>query len=251
MSRKALLIFGPFLALLISTVLPVRAMQPAAVKQIIAQADRARGNIDGIVWTADITSVEDNTSRHRTLTIKNRGMNTVAEFTRPAKVRGNKLVMLDRNMWFVKPGLHKPVPISPRQKLLGGAANGDIASTNYAGDYHAVLIGEELVDGETCYLFELTASSKKTTYDRIRYWISTTRKLGLKAQFFSVTGKLIKTALFRYQNRIVTAEGPQPFVSKMTILDQLIRGNVTTMVYRDVHPQHLAAAVFNLNLMLR
>jgi outer membrane lipoprotein-sorting protein len=219
--------------------------------RIIAQADRARGNLDGIVWTADITSVEQGDTQQRSLLIKNRGVNTVAEFTAPAKVKGNKIVMLDRNMWFVKPGLRKPVPISPRQKLMGGAANGDIASTNYAADYDAVPAGEEPVNEEACYVFDLTANNKKTTYDRIRYWISKKRLLGIKAEFYTVAGKRFKTAAFRYDNTIRTDTGDQPFVSRMTIFDEIIKDNVTTMDYRDARPETLPEAVFNLNLMIR
>jgi hypothetical protein len=37
----------------------------------------------------------------------------------------------------------------------------------------------------------------------------------------------------------------------MTIHDQVIKGNITTMVYSDVKPRPLPAATFNLNLMLR
>ena len=230
---------------------PATAGQQLSVQQIIARADRARGNIDGIVWIADITSLDEGDTQHRRLVIKNRGVDTVAEFTSPAKARGNRLVMLDRNMWFVKPGLHKPVPISPRQKLLGGAANGDVASTNYAGDYQAKILREEAVDGRPCYVFDLKANDTRVTYDHIRYWIGKKSGLGWKADFFSVTGRLLKTATFEYKNTIQTGSGPQPFVSQMTIHDEVIKDNVTTMVYRDIKAQSLPAATFNLNLMLR
>ena len=56
----------------------------------------------------------------------------------------------DRIIWFVKPGLRRPVSISARQRLSGDAANGDIASTNYARDYEGTLAGEEAVNGEPC-----------------------------------------------------------------------------------------------------
>ena len=108
--------------------------------------------------------------------------------------------MLDRNMWFAKPGLSKAVPISPRQKLLGGAANGDIASTNYAGDYKIVQTSEDTFNNEPCYLLDLSAVDKKATYDRIKYWISKERLVGVKAEFYTVSGKLFKTATFEYKH---------------------------------------------------
>ena len=42
--------------------------------------------------------------------------------------------------------------ISARQRLTGLAANGDIASTNYARDYEGTIVGEEVVDGEPTWM---------------------------------------------------------------------------------------------------
>jgi outer membrane lipoprotein-sorting protein len=220
------------------------------VKAIVARADRARGNIDGILWTIDIQSTENGRHQKREIRIKNRGVNTLAVFLSPAKVRNRMLLMLDRNMWFIKPGLRKPVPISPRQKLMGGAANGDIASTNYAKDYRAVLTGEEAVAGEMCYLLDLTAVNPKATYDRIRYWVSKSRSLGIKAEFYTVSGKLLKTARFKYQNRVETDGAVHAFMSRMTITDAVINDNVTVMAYRDIQPRAIPDATFNLNLLV-
>lgn len=222
----------------------------ADVQAIIARADRARGNIDGILWTAEIRSTENGRHQERELRIKNRGENTLAIFVAPAKVRDEMLLMLDRNMWFIKPGLRKPVPISPRQKLMGGAANGDIASTNYARDYRAVLSGEEALAGEMCYRFDLTAVNAKATYDRIRYWISKSRSLGMKAEFYTVSGKLLKTADFKYENQVEARGAVQPFVSQMTITDAVIKDNVTVMTYRNIQPRAIPDATFNLNLLV-
>ena len=222
----------------------------ADVQAIIARADRARGNIDGILWTAEIRSTENGRHQERELRIKNRGENTLAIFVAPAKVRDEMLLMLDRNMWFIKPGLRKPVPISPRQKLMGGASNGDIASTNYAGDYRAVLKGQAAVAGEMCYLLDLTAVNSKATYDRIRYWVSKSRSLGIKAEFYTVAGKLLKTARFKYENRVETDGAVHAFMSQMTITDGVIKDNVTVMTYRDVQARAIPDSTFNLNLLV-
>src|SRR5271157_5243473 len=156
------------------------AMSP---HEILAKADEARGNAEGVEWEIAIESVEGGRQQQRTLRVTARGFNSLAEFLTPPNVRGQKLLMLDRNMWFAKPGLSKAVPISPRQKLLGGASNGDIASTNYAGDYKVVHTADDSFNGEPCHLFDLEAVDKKATYDRIKYWISKERLAGVKAEF--------------------------------------------------------------------
>lgn len=219
--------------------------------KVLARSDQARGNLAGIQWKIKITSRENGRIQHRELRLKARGVNSLAEFTAPAKVKDRKLLMRDRNMWFIKPGLKKPVPISPRQKLMGGASNGDIASTNYAGDYRIAAASEEGVNGEACYRFDLAALDHKVTYDKIRYWISKKRLVGVKAEFYTVSGKLFKTARFEYDNRIQANGKTIPFVSKMEITDALIGQNVTTLYYSHVRVKPVPDAAFNLNLLVR
>jgi len=220
-------------------------------KQILEQADLARGNVQGVEWKIDIDSIERGRQQNQTLKIKARGFNVLAETVSPPKLKGRKILMIDRNMWFIKPGLRKPVPISPRQKLMGGASNGDLASTNYSGDYKIASVAQETLGDESCYLFDLTAANKKTTYDRIRYWISEKRLLGVKAEFFTVSGKMFKTAVFEYENRIHNGDKSQLFVSKMVITDAVMKKNITTMNYSDVKINKIPEAAFNLNLLVK
>jgi hypothetical protein len=220
-------------------------------QEILSRADRARGNMEGVEWEIEIESVESGDRQKRTLRVTAREYNSLAEFLSPAKVKGHKLLMIDRNMWFIKPGLRKPVPISPRQKLMGGASNGDIASTNYAGDYEPISVADDMVNGEPCFLLDLKATKKRATYDRIRYWISKERLVGVKSEFFTVSGKKFKSATFEYENRIMVEGRPIAFISKMLIADAVIRGDVTTMTYEKVTPKKIPDSAFNLNLLVR
>ena len=95
--------------------------------EILKLSDLSRGSETGLEWIIKIESIEGGKEQKNTLRLKASNFNSLAEFLSPAKVKGRKLLMRDRNMWFVKPGLSKPVPISPPQKLLGGASNGDRA----------------------------------------------------------------------------------------------------------------------------
>ena len=220
-------------------------------REILEKADEARGNVEGVEWEIEVESVERGRTQSRTLRVKARDVNSIAEYISPPRVKGRKLLMLDRNMWFVKPGLRKPLPISPRQKLMGGASNGDIASTNYAGDYNVADTFRERVDGEPCYLLDLTAISKKATYDRIKYWISERRMVGVKAEFFTISGKMFKSATMEYKNSIMMQGKPRAFISKMIITNALVEDDVTTMTYSKAKIKKIPDSAFNLNLLVR
>ena len=248
MKRFAMILMIVFGGILLAMTSINAEMTP---KQILEQADLARGNVEGVEWKIDIDSIERGRQQNQTLKIKARDFNVLAETVSPPKLKGRKILMLDRNMWFIKPGLRKPVPISPRQKLMGGASNGDLASTNYSGDYEVASVTHETLGDESCYVFDLTATNKKTTYDRIRYWISEKRLLGIKAEFFTVSGKMFKTAIFEYDNRISKGDASQLFISKMVITDAVMKKNITTMIYSDVKIKKIPEAAFNLNLLVR
>ncbi|MFT3734194.1 MAG: outer membrane lipoprotein-sorting protein [Rhodocyclaceae bacterium] len=224
------------------------ASHAADADSLLQHADRARGgNLPGIAWRIDIQSHDADGDTQQSMNAMANRTNTRVEYTAPEKIRGQRVLMLGRNMWFSRPGLQRPVPLSPRQRLLGQAANGDIAATNYVGDYNATPAGNEVIDGEACVVFELTAREKNVTYDRIRYWVSEKRKVGVKAEFYTVSGKLFKRASFEYGN-LIEHEGQRiPFVSRMTITDAINSGNVTTLDYREVRVRKIDPSSFDLN----
>lgn len=233
-------IFGPVFA------------EDRPVKEILRHADRARGNVAGIIWDITIATNEDGKRESRGMTVKVKGNYTLARYTSPPNFNDRMVLMRDRNMWFIRSGLKKPVSISPRQKLMGDAANGDIASTNYAEDYNSSLAGEENVRGEACHVLDLKAAGKNVTYDRIKYWVSKERLVGVKAEFYTLSGKLFKTADFTYGNRIAISSGEEiPFISELVIHDAIQKDKVTSLAYANINIREIPDSTFNLNVLIR
>lgn len=233
--------------ILILAALALPALADPDPQALLQDSDRARGGgLPGIVWDIRLVSREgDKVADEQRLEVRAVDDASVAETLEPARFKGSKLLQVGHNMWLTRPGLSKPIPISPRQRMSGQAANGDIAATHYAGDYQAELAGDDTVDGEACYLLDLKARHNRATYDRIRYWVSKSRMVGVRAEFRSVSGKLLKTARFEYGNAIVHQGRHTPFVSRMTIRDALTDAE-TTMDYGAVKVRAIAAAEFDL-----
>ncbi len=233
------------------------ALHPGAVfaeltpHEILVKADRKRGNIEGIEFVIDIDSVERGRNQERTLCVKSRQHNALVEYISPAKMKGTRILRLDRNMWFSKPGLKKPFAISTRQILVGQASNGDVSSTDYAGDYEAVNVSEVMLGSEPCYLLDLRAVHKEVTYDKIRYWVSKHELRGVRAEFLTVSGRMFKTATFEYDNTVMIEGKPFKFLSRMVITDAIVNSNVTTLIYSKIKFKKHPDSVFNINLLLR
>lgn len=238
----------PWLAMLVSMAMAgITATAAAApdAQTLLKQSDRARGGgLPGIVWTVTADSREGGRDlESQVLEVKATADASLAETQKPARFRGNKLLQVGRNMWVTKPGLSKPIPVSPRQRMTGLASNGDIAATDYAGDYNGVLQGEEAINGEACYLLDLTARDRGATYDHIRYWIAKDRGVGVKAEFYSLSGKLLKVATFEYKQTIIYQGQSIPFISHMTITDALQDAR-TDLQYGGVVVQSIPASEF-------
>ena len=219
-------------------------------KEILHRTDEARGNLEGVKWKLQVISVEKDRKEDRNLDVTARNREFFAILKAPPKVRGMILLNTEKNMWFASPSVRKPVPVSPRQKLIGGASYGDIAATNYAEDYDVASLQEEIVVGEECYVFDLKANKKSVTYDRIKYWVSKERLVGVKAEYFTVSGKKFKSAIFEYEHKILVRERPRPFISKMIIEDSFLEGNVTTMIFSEPVFGKVPNSIFDLNLLL-
>ncbi|MBV8047795.1 MAG: outer membrane lipoprotein-sorting protein [Paludibacterium sp.] len=213
---------------------------------LLRRSDLARGgDLPGLAWEVRLVNTGSGSDGEPPMrvAVSATRVASLAEVIEPQSNRGSKMLQVDRNMWLMKPGLKKPVAISPRLRLTGEAAIGDIAATNYAKDYRATLLREEAVDGEPCYVLDLKSANKQSTYDKIVYWVSAARLVGVRAQFFSLSGKLLKSATFQYDNTVQAGDQRIAFVSAMQIDDALTDAR-TTLKYSKLRVKAFADAEF-------
>lgn len=219
---------------------------------LLKASDRARGSVkDGIQWNATVETDENGESSSRDFFIKAKEDDAYVEALAPAKNKGEIYIFNDRNMWFFKPSLKKPVSISARQKLTGQAANGDIASTHYARDYTAVIEKTENLANEKMHVLLLTAKTKNLTYDKIRYWISDKSKLAIKAEFLTLQGKPFKIGQLKYENKVTVDGVTFPFVSELIITDAKFSQNKSIIKYKTPKSTQISANLFNVNNLTR
>lgn len=151
---------------------------------------------------------------------------THVEFLSPRE-KGQYLLMLGDDMWVYLPDTSRPVRITPLERLSGNASNGDVARTHYALDYDAVYRRTEKVNGTDCYLLELTARRKGSTYHRIEYWLNVADARPVKAEFYLTSGKHIKSATFDEYQQVAG----RTLLRRMTIYDCIRRNSRSVLEY--------------------
>lgn len=157
---------------------------------------------------------------------------SLVRYVAPAR-DANKLILYNgKDLWFYDPASQASIRLSPQQRLLGQASNGDVVTVNFARDYRAASAEEEpMQDGDRqprrCLKLELEAATPDASYQRIEMWVDAASHQPVKARFYVESGALLKTAYYRRYQTVFGTERP----TETVIIDGLDPGWVTVMRY--------------------
>lgn len=159
---------------------------------------------------------------------------SLIRFAAPARDANKMMLKSGNDLWFFDPNSKASIRLSPQQRLLGQAANGDVVTVNLAKDYQAKIAAEESIqDGERqtrrCYKLALAAVAADVTYHHIEMWIDASNSRPVKARFYTESGQLLKTAYYRRYQAQLGGERP----TETVIIDGLDPNWVTVMRYGD------------------
>ncbi len=226
---------------LLTLVFSARAQDTVDATELLQQADAIRFPREHFETHLTVTNHEDGEAREvREYKVMSRGNeNTIVLTEEPASERGQALLMRGRDLWIFMPSVSQPVRLSLSQRLTGQVANGDLARANFAGDYAAELSGSETLNGKDCWVLDLSAVGRGVTYAKVKYWIEKETARPVKAQFYAVSGRLLKTA--RYENFEEMAGRERP--TRLIIEDAVKAGEYSVLEYNTMTladlPEHM------------
>jgi outer membrane lipoprotein-sorting protein len=220
-----------------------------AAKSILEKADEIRFPKSGFQVDITVNSTQDGQPlemrRYRVLSKGN--ANTVVMVTEPASDRGQIILMKDHDLWVFMPEVSQPVRLSLSQRLTGQVANGDLARANFAGDYTPRIVRTESIDGQNYHVLELTAAGRGVTYHRVLYWVNEANNRPYRAEFYSVSNRLLKTA--RYENFQRMFGDTRP--TRLVFTDALRKGEQSVLEYSDMKARDLPDRVFTKEYLRR
>lgn len=191
-------------------------------------------------------------SYSRTLDSNNGQFASLLRFVQPTRDTGKLMLKNGVDLWFFDPGTKASVRISPQQRLMGNAANGDVVTVNFARDYKATIAAEETItDGERkqrrSYKLALVAANDDATYAAIELWVDAESRWPLKARFLADSGRLLKTAYYRKFQSHLGAERP----TETVIIDGLNPQSVTLVRFSDYAARNIPASWFQRDFLPR
>ena len=247
------------IGLVVAGVLAAGSHAAPTGQEIIAAVDASRNPGQGFRVTSTITEyVQGQPRDHMALIVyaredkKTHQYSNLIRYVEPARDVGKMVLFNGSNMWFYDPSSKASVRISPQQRLMGQASNGDVATANLAKDYTASLIAEEnLLDADkqnrACWHLDLTAATDEAVYSHIEMWIEKGTNRQVKGKFYSDSGRLLKIAYYhkfeQQLGRMVPAE--------TIIIDAVNQNLVTTMGATGYEPQQIPDSWFQRDFLPR
>jgi outer membrane lipoprotein-sorting protein len=187
----------------------------------------------------------DDMRKYRVLSKGNE--NSLVMTTEPASERGQILLMKGRDLWVFMPSVSQPVRLSLSQRLTGQVANGDLARANFTGDYEATILRTDVIDGENHYVLELTGVDRNVTYHKVLLWVQQSNFWPYRAEFYSLSGRLLKTA--RYENFKPLLGKQRP--TRLVMEDALRKGEESVLEYSEMKLRDLPDKIFTKDYLKR
>jgi outer membrane lipoprotein-sorting protein len=206
-------------------------------EEILQRADAIRSPKGDFRMRVEVTDSEKSVSQME-VWIKGRDK-TLIKTLSPARDKGRNLLMLGEDMWAFIPNLKRTVRVSLSQRLMGEAANGDIARLGWMGDYIPKL---ESSDANS-WLLNLLAARKGLTYERLQLRVDKSSYRPIKASYVTKSGVLLKTAEFRAYKKLAGEIRP----SEMLIRDgSKVKAKGETLIQiQQMESSEVADAMFN------
>lgn len=243
--------------LLSTTLLTVTVLAALVVKaaddeqlalNILKKADQIRFPNEGFQVDVSITTPSSQSNEARSYRILSKGNeNTVVMVTEPAAERGQIMLMKGRDLWIFLPSVSQPVRLSLAQRLTGQVANGDLARANFTGDYTPKLVRVDTIEGEKYNVLELTAVDRSVTYHRVIYWVKESNSWPHRAEFYSLSNRLLKTCRYENYQKILGVMRP----TRLIMEDALRKGEQSVLDYSGMRLRDLPDRVFTKDYLNR
>lgn len=211
-------------------------------RAILERTDEIRFPGEGFQVDINVTSTapEQDIDKRKYRVLSKGNDSTVVMILEPASERGQIMLMKGRDLWVFMPNVSQPIRLGVAQRLTGQVANGDLARANFSGDYTPRLLRTDSIKGDEQHVLELSAIDRGVTYHRVLLWVSKSNNRPRKAEFYSVSNRLMKTCT--YENFREMAGRVRP--TRLVMSDALKKEHESVLEYQEMRLRELPDKVF-------
>lgn len=205
--------------------------------EIIRKADDKFNGEESGISVMSMTIVRPTWERTIVLKSWNKGNeNSLTLITEPSKEKGLTFLKRGNEMWSWNPTISRLIKLPPSMMSQGWMGsdytNDDILKeSSIVNDYTHEIVGEELLEGRTCYIIKLVAHEDAAVIwgSQLR-WIDKKDFLFLKAELYDEDGYLIRTEI---GSEIKTMDG-RLIASKIELIPEEEEGHKTIVEIKEI-----------------
>ncbi len=162
----------------------------------------------------------------------------IMEFSGPADVKGTAFMnwsytdnSRSDDQWIYLPALNRVRRISSDGKgdsFMGSDFSYDDLGARHPNQDNHSILKEEKVNGEDCFVIESASKQKNDTYSKTVSWVSKTRDMGVKREFYDKKGNLLKILFVKETKNIDGFE-----IITSTEMQNIQKNHKTTMQFTN------------------
>ncbi len=153
------------------------------------------------------------------------------EVLAPPEMKGQKILRVGDTAKILFPEICKLVPITQNTSIFGTTFSAtDVLRVDLVKDYNATLVGTDKLGDKEAYKLDLKAKDETVPFDRVLYWVEVKTFLPLRGEYFTISGKLLRTLSY-LEPKVL---GGAVRNSKMIIEDALVAGAKTVMTIQEL-----------------
>lgn len=220
--------------LLICSMTTLSAQYPDG-KQLLERIDRNMSSENRIFTSSMVIYGRRTTHTVKMKTWTAGEKKSFTEYLFPAREQGTKMLKLEDQLWIFSPSTDRIIQIAGhmlRQSVMGSDLSyEDLMEDNrLEGQYDAKVTGTEVIDGNQCWVVELTAVVPDIAYQGMKLWVDRERNIPLREEMYAKSGTLLKRTELSDVQRI----GNRWYPRKILFRDMLRDGKGTEFNIEDI-----------------
>lgn len=154
----------------------------------------------------------------------------------PRKERGNKTLKIGNEMWSYLKNTETTIKIPPSMMLQSwngsDFTNDDLVrESNLADDYYQEVVGEDEIDGATCWKIELDPKpDAPVVWGKLYYWVRHKDNLPARVEYYDEKGEMKRHMEFSE----IEMFGSRVIPSKWEMINDEKQGHYTVMKITDM-----------------
>jgi len=214
-------------------------------KQLLERIDRNMSSENRIFTSTMIIYGRRSTHTVKMKTWTAGEKKSFTEYLFPAREQGTKMLKLEDQLWIYSPSTDRIIQIAGhmlRQSVMGSDLSYEdlMEDNSLVKQYNARVTGTELIDGNQCWVVELTAFVPEIAYQGMKLWVDQDRNIPLREEMYAKSGTLLKRTELSNVEKI----GNRWYPRKILFRDMLKDGkgtefNIEEIEFNVAIPEHI------------